>query len=787
MKVASRRNGASRRRTGRGDPRTRTCGVRLLAGLTLGAGLLSVPVAALGAPRPGPSPVCKTDEATIGKIPIVFLGSAPGLEAKIKGKLGSAADDYQTIAKLYRAKGDEQPDGSDTAAAWSDDWSQSWGEQTEPPEAVVEEVARKVETASGGGGGPVIAVVVVNWDDAQKVADALENRTATNSSLRPKTEVFKLKDVDGLEDLQKQWGKAWVQDQGSNPLELSGVSKSQTGSVALSLQLAPRGARIPVQKVTVDDAEGKHDCPSGGLGLPLTVKLSDAVLTSVQVKLVDGQELVWSPDRANSSLTTTAPPKSGTGGPPQVPAGQSAATPDPTGESGHSTPVLLGVGLLGLAAGGAASAVAARRKSVPHHNPTPAYAVSGSPPVGPMGGYPLPAADMSGFRQTPPSAPNLGPSPAEHVVPGPAPAGWTGTVVGGTAIRMDDVGLARISPENLGRARSWSSITGRFVMIGGWAEKIAAKGEDAEPLFRFHDSGRGLIGVFDGTGGAGAGVARRLADGSDLTGAYVSSRLSREVLSTWISRLVDRQESVGPENVDRVRSVLRNSLLDEARYVPDTDGGLKGSLKRQLPTTLAAVAFEVADDGAVADAVWAGDSRVYALSPRAGLQALSIDDTRETDAMALIRNDMPMDNLVCADQDFRLNHRTYRLQAPALVLAATDGCFGYLHTPAHFEYLVLETLMNAADPASWAATLVEELDAVAGDDVSFVAAGFGFETFSDLKAAFAARHQYLRSEHWEPFAGATEDRDRFETLREHSWAVYKDLYQARIEPATEEP
>ena len=58
-------------------------------------------------------------------------------------------------------------------------------------------------------------------------------------------------------------------------------------------------------------------------------------------------------------------------------------------------------------------------------------------------------------------------------------------------------------------------------------------------------------------------------------------------------------------------------------------------------------------------------------------------------AMALIRNDMPMDNLVSADKPFRINHRQYDLTSPTMLLTATDGCFGYVHTPAHFEFLIL--------------------------------------------------------------------------------------------------
>lgn len=350
----------------------------------------------------------------------------------------------------------------------------------------------------------------------------------------------------------------------------------------------------------------------------------------------------------------------------------------------------------------------------------------------------------------------------------------------GRAIKLEDIGLTRIKPQQVARGQVWGDLTDRYVAMAGWTEKVADKGEDAEPTFRFHDTGRGLVAVFDGTGGAGAGIARRLADGSELTGAYVASRLTSSVVETWFTALVERQHDIAPEEVERLTTSLRAILVDEVANQVVDENGLKGSMKRQLPTTMAAAGFAERDGEVVVDALWAGDSRAYVLSPLGGLQVLSVDDTRETDALALIRNDMPMENLISADRPFRVNHRSYRLAEPTLVMTATDGCFGYVHTPAHFEYLVLETLQASADPGAWAAALTEELDAVAGDDVSFSVVGLGFRSFGHLQDSFAPRCDHLRSEHWDRFAGATNDREHFEALREASWAAYAEHYHALI-------
>jgi hypothetical protein len=307
-------------------------------------------------------------------------------------------------------------------------------------------------------------------------------------------------------------------------------------------------------------------------------------------------------------------------------------------------------------------------------------------------------------------------------------------------------------------------------------EKVAGKGEDAEPAMRVHRSGRGLLAVFDGTGGAGSASARRLPDGSDLSGAYVASRLSKEVAEGWIVDTVAQEGAVDP-NVLRDR--LAHALADETTYPDVPKSTMKGSLQRVLPTTMAAVAFAATDQAVEAEALWAGDSRCYALSPGGGLQVLTVDDTRETDALELIRNDQPMSNLICADRPFTINRLAYRLRQPVVLLAATDGCFGYVRTPAHFEHLLLDSLAGASSLAGWAAELVESVGAIAADDCSFSLAAFGFGTFAELQAAMRPRLDFLAEQHWAPFqrAGSAEEA---EALRGRSWEAYRDLYHQMV-------
>ena len=123
---------------------------------------------------------------------------------------------------------------------------------------------------------------------------------------------------------------------------------------------------------------------------------------------------------------------------------------------------------------------------------------------------------------------------------------------------------------------------------------------------------------------------------------------------------------------------------------------------------------------------WAGDSRAYVFEPDAGARQLTTDDIRDRgDAMANLREDSVVSNAMSADTDFLVNHRKVELTAPFLVVAATDGCFGYLPSPMHFEHLVLAALRDAPDTDSWSAAVQAQIGAVTGDDAAMAVLGIG--------------------------------------------------------------
>lgn len=378
--------------------------------------------------------------------------------------------------------------------------------------------------------------------------------------------------------------------------------------------------------------------------------------------------------------------------------------------------------------------------------------------------------------------------------------GWTGIVSGDRAVRVDDLGVRRLDAFDGPHGRTWAVDAPGLVAVAGWSERRAGRGEDAEPTLRLHPDGRAVLGVYDGAGGAGAAVARRLRDGTELSGAFVASRLVRDVVERWTA--LDRcppsagpgpatagpagvtavggtsTPSVGPVDVTALHDRLGRALRAEAESIPTPPTSVRGSLHRTLPTTAAIVTVTPGrgPDAFVVDAVWAGDSRGFVLSAVDGLQALTVDDVRETDALVALRDDPPMTNLLAADREFDLHHRWFERHGPAVLLAATDGCFGYVATPAHFEYLLLDTLLAAEDAADWAARMIDELGRFTADDASFALLSIGYEDFASLRRSFRDRHTALADGHWAPYQAASgAERER---LRSTSWSAYRVPYEA---------
>ena len=190
--------------------------------------------------------------------------------------------------------------------------------------------------------------------------------------------------------------------------------------------------------------------------------------------------------------------------------------------------------------------------------------------------------------------------------------------------------------------------------------------------------------------------------------------------------------------------------------------------------------------------LWAGDSRAYVFDHR-GAHQLTTDDLRDPgDAMANLVHDSIVSNAMSADTDFTVNYRRVVLKAPFLVCCATDGCFGYVPSPMHFEHLVLDSLSDARSVAAWSRAIQTKVAAVTGDDAAMAMMGVGAE-LEEFQSLFAPRVAELEDSYIAPFdessrAVADAERALEAARRSHQdliakrWSAYQPDYERHLKP-----
>ncbi len=280
--------------------------------------------------------------------------------------------------------------------------------------------------------------------------------------------------------------------------------------------------------------------------------------------------------------------------------------------------------------------------------------------------------------------------------------------------------------------------------------KIPDQGEDSDPILR-DGPDLGLLGVFDGMGGAG-GTVYETPDGR-RTGAYLASRIARDVVEQRMLDLLEPDWHLNGRAAARnLQQSVQQALEQRLQELNPAPSSLRSRLIRALPTTMALVALQRTQPGGptwAGHVFWAGDSRAYVFESR-GASQLSTDDLRDPgDALANLRRDSVVSNALSADTEFHINYRRVELRSPFLVVCATDGCFGYVRTPMHFEYLVLSQLLEARNTEAWSSALQAEIAAVTGDDAAMSMLGVGAD-LKEFQKLFAPRVGQLASDFIEP-------------------------------------
>jgi hypothetical protein len=333
--------------------------------------------------------------------------------------------------------------------------------------------------------------------------------------------------------------------------------------------------------------------------------------------------------------------------------------------------------------------------------------------------------------------------------------------------------------------------------------KVAGEGEgeDADPILRVGPD-LGLLGVFDGMGGAG-GRVYDTPDGRH-TGAYIASRFARNVVERLMLELIKPEWNLdGPATAAELHRVLASSLAARLADLKAPETTLRSKLVKALPTTMALAVLQRTDPTAGSYAChlfWAGDSRAYVVEPEAGAMQLTTDDLRSGgDAMRNLTDDSVMSNCISADTEFHINHRQVALQAPFLLLCATDGCFAYVRSPMHFEHLLLSTLRGARDVPGWQRALEAAVAMITGDDAALALLGLGTD-LDGFKTLFKDRTVEVERRYIDPLdqldgqvqraeQELAELRARRVELGAELWGAYKHHYErylAASAPAGEE-
>lgn len=260
--------------------------------------------------------------------------------------------------------------------------------------------------------------------------------------------------------------------------------------------------------------------------------------------------------------------------------------------------------------------------------------------------------------------------------------------------------------------------------------------------------------VCDGLGGAGH-TKHSLPDEenpgavTERTSAYLGSRIVADRVERFFVEHWEEWASSGETPEIGVYAGQLKEALDRA--IQDCVEKMRiripvGKTIKIFPTTLASAVFLPCEDGLRVAAIWAGDSRVYLLTPSKGLRLLSLDDA--DGAAESMNSGTVMTNCVYAGSFF-LNYCVYTLREPGLVFCCSDGCFDYLRSPLHLEWLLLHTILNmpqedGRQPGEILGESIRDgIYQTIRDDTTMAGLCVGLPSIASLQEAFRPRMEAL--------------------------------------------
>ena len=299
-------------------------------------------------------------------------------------------------------------------------------------------------------------------------------------------------------------------------------------------------------------------------------------------------------------------------------------------------------------------------------------------------------------------------------------------------------------------------------------QKPAIEGKGEDSFYCKAEADAAMISVCDGCGGLGA---RRYAAYKGHTGAYLASRIVSGALHDWFRDNGKRVWYNAEKMAESADLYIRQAFKLCESFNFETVK-IFGSMVRPFPTTLAFVyAFPDKEEIKI-HILWAGDSRVYLLD-QDGLAQLTTDDTDIDDAFENLTCDGVLTNVLSSDGDYIIHSRTLKINRPTILIAATDGCFGYVSSPVEFERLLLEALLGSSDPTLFKSALCNSMGDIAGDDFALAVMSFFFSDFKNMKASFAERMDFLKAQYPETLTNDAENREMLKCM----WKNYQPSYE----------
>lgn len=281
-------------------------------------------------------------------------------------------------------------------------------------------------------------------------------------------------------------------------------------------------------------------------------------------------------------------------------------------------------------------------------------------------------------------------------------------------------------------------------------EKSPDSGEDAGPVVHIGRH-RTTLAVLDGLGGSGSFVPSSAFNTLARSHAALASSAVGCTLTEFIEKTGDLS-ALGDESWGAMAREIHGVLDELDELLGRERSAISSRLIHVLPTTLALATIEVpsrGDEYVDIDCIWAGDSRVYLLSPdeTIGLCQISTDDTAgDTDAFQALESEPRMTNVLSLASRVVLHRRRFAASWPFVAISATDGCFDYFASPMHFEMVLLDSIAKARDFDSLIALLRDEISLVARDDATIALAPVGFDSWKQVSDAFLKRHASLSAQ-----------------------------------------